>query len=79
MPVSSTAIGTADGQEPRGSLPSRLLDQPLDVAFVAYAGPSGRGRPVSLQRLERLCLLVGEVDRQHLAEQLALVPALTLG
>jgi RimJ/RimL family protein N-acetyltransferase len=55
------------------------VNEPLDVPLIADSEPAGLRRAVALQRFERAGLAVAEVDAQHLAEELALVPPFGLG
>src|SRR5438552_685293 len=55
---------------------AKVVDQSLDVLLGLDAKSPRTSRPVPLQGLEPLCLPPDPVHTQHLAEQLALVPAL---
>lgn len=62
----------------RLSTRAELMDQPLDVAFVADSKLACSGRTVALEGLETLRLAPDPVDPKHLPEHLALVASLLL-
>jgi hypothetical protein len=68
-----------NGRQPFRSRPPRLLDQSLHITLVSHTRASGSRRAIPLERLECLRFLIGEIDGQHLSEQLALVSAFPFG